>query len=262
MKGVIEMKGMIRTGILLLGLVLAGTNESSAQLINGTGEILRVGRSVYNMGSATYTGVGGTHTMLSNEVVNQVGTGFEISPTSGTVGTTVTVVGNGFAANEIVRIDFGITKSIGVSVSDAEGCLKTTFTVNIQPISTITVTAQGLTSGASFFDIFYIIGPRIILTKTVEPTGTITPGATFTYTLEYKNIGTADAENLIIYDWLPDEVEFVGTLTPTLGPGGGDSVEVTSYEGSFWLRFRIQGLVRPGGWGRLPFIVRLRLMLP
>jgi uncharacterized repeat protein (TIGR01451 family) len=62
------------------------------------------------------------------------------------------------------------------------------------------------------------------LTKAVQPTGTILPGQTITYTLSYANIGILTATNVVITDVLPAGLlNPVVVSTPPLIPNPGTS---------------------------------------
>ncbi|MDI6735541.1 MAG: terpene cyclase/mutase family protein, partial [bacterium] len=91
-----------------------------------------------------------------------------ISPTSGYVGSIVTVAGEGYGQTETIAIDFGVTPTIAVTMTDNLGQFKAVFTVDTQAeCGTVTVSARGLTSGARVFAYFIIIEedtiPPIIL---------------------------------------------------------------------------------------------------
>ncbi len=67
-----------------------------------------------------------------------------VLPTQGTVGTIVTVMGNGFGASESVMIQFGNTPTITMSTTTGSGEFQVVFTVNSQLMGTTTIVARGL----------------------------------------------------------------------------------------------------------------------
>ncbi|MEK7813627.1 MAG: hypothetical protein AAB296_07685, partial [Candidatus Desantisbacteria bacterium] len=67
-----------------------------------------------------------------------------ITPTEGTVGTMVSVYGNGFGAAEGIKIKFGTTETITTTTSINTGYFSCVFTVNAQGFGTTTVLANGL----------------------------------------------------------------------------------------------------------------------
>ncbi|MEW6608609.1 MAG: right-handed parallel beta-helix repeat-containing protein, partial [bacterium] len=69
-----------------------------------------------------------TYTILSNIIF--------ITPSRGTVGTPVRIVGNGYGASEVIAISFGTTRTISLAVDDYAGKFDTTFTINTQPYGT------------------------------------------------------------------------------------------------------------------------------
>ncbi len=94
-----------------------------------------------------------------------------VSPTSGTVGTEVTIKGDGYLPTELIRIDFGITKTITMVSTDANGGFNAIFTVDVQAgCGTLTVSACGLKSGL-FAHTYFVMQVRI---TSVTPTmGTV-----------------------------------------------------------------------------------------
>ncbi|MEW6096310.1 MAG: cohesin domain-containing protein [bacterium] len=70
----------------------------------------------------------------------------KILPTSGPIGTTVTVEGENFGTTEIIKIDFGTTETI-TTTSSTNGTFSCSFIVNEQPIGATVITATGLLSG-------------------------------------------------------------------------------------------------------------------
>ncbi|MEW6608713.1 MAG: lamin tail domain-containing protein [bacterium] len=80
-----------------------------------------------------------------------------ISPTAGTVGSLVTVSGQGFFATEEIIIDFGTTSTITTTTTNADGSFSVTFTVTLQTgCGSVTVNAKGLNSEAKATTIFII----------------------------------------------------------------------------------------------------------
>ncbi|MBI4680530.1 MAG: hypothetical protein HY753_04825, partial [Nitrospirae bacterium] len=83
-----------------------------------------------------------------------------VTPNSGTVGTIVTVRGNGYPATNLLRVEFRTTDSIQTTSSVIEGSFTTTFTIDTQPYATTTITVyQGVIKAS---DTFFIL-PNIIL---------------------------------------------------------------------------------------------------
>ncbi|PIP41842.1 hypothetical protein COX18_02265, partial [Candidatus Desantisbacteria bacterium CG23_combo_of_CG06-09_8_20_14_all_40_23] len=81
----------------------------------------------------------------------------QVSPTFGTVTTMITVKGNGFKINELIRIDFGNTQSITGTYADNIGSFTTVFTVNTQTYGTKTIRATGVVSNQPADDFYKII---------------------------------------------------------------------------------------------------------
>ncbi|MEW6619519.1 MAG: FG-GAP-like repeat-containing protein, partial [bacterium] len=76
-----------------------------------------------------------------------------VSPHSGTVGTKVTIKGEGYLQTELIRIDFGTIMSIAMATTDAFGSFGCNFTVQTQPFGIYTISATGsvFSACASFF---------------------------------------------------------------------------------------------------------------
>ncbi|MBU1262362.1 hypothetical protein KJ640_05370, partial [bacterium] len=77
----------------------------------------------------------------------------QVSPTSGYVGTTITVQGSGFMVQGSVTIDFGTHQTITTTITSSNGTFSATFIVDTQPYGTtiITLTAYSLQLTTSFF---------------------------------------------------------------------------------------------------------------
>ncbi|MBU0700327.1 hypothetical protein KKE26_03395 [bacterium] len=95
-----------------------------------------------------------------------------ISPTTGTVGTMVRTMGNGFAASEMVRLSFGNVATINTVITDATGRIDTSFSVNTQSAGTKTIMATGMTSGNMVSSRFYIMPKIDMLAPTQGTVGT------------------------------------------------------------------------------------------
>jgi len=68
------------------------------------------------------------------------------------------------------------------------------------------------------------VGQDLVLTKTVEPTALVSPGAPVTYTLIFSNAGRTPATGVVITDVLPSELTRVGfDSSCPITPAGGVS---------------------------------------
>ncbi|MEW6617771.1 MAG: right-handed parallel beta-helix repeat-containing protein, partial [bacterium] len=137
---------------------------------------------------------------------------FMVSPTIGTVGTFITVRGNGFGATESICIDFGTTKTIIVTFSTHSGNFTTIFTVNSQPLGTTTIIGKGMLSECFAIEIFYILPPTIL--KITPAIQNIAVNSTFTCQVEIEDVSNLVAGDLYIsYDSNILEVTGVGSGT-------------------------------------------------
>jgi uncharacterized repeat protein (TIGR01451 family) len=130
-------------------------------------------------------------------------TRIDIFPTEGPIGTTLTIIGEGFSSNENVRISFGTTMTIATTKANPHGTFSVTFKVNTQTQGLVPVTASGISSAINYFLLVPKAFPHITLTKT----GTSNPSGTITYTITYKNEGKGAATDLVIIDVLPENVK-------------------------------------------------------
>jgi len=89
-----------------------------------------------------------------------------ISPTSGTIGSLVTVQGHDFLPTEEIRIDFGDVLSIALVTQDATGTFTTSFIVPYHSFGMVTVGATGISSNAKAEVTFYIFSNIGSLTAT------------------------------------------------------------------------------------------------
>ncbi len=124
-------------------------------------------------GTTTITAVGGTSSLNATGSFTILAQITLTSPTAGTVGTVVTVEGNGYGGNEVVRIDFGETPSITITASSIEGTFSTAFIVDVQSGGTTTITAAGETLRSSITGIFTILAQILVITPTTGTVGTV-----------------------------------------------------------------------------------------
>ncbi|MBI4778394.1 hypothetical protein HY792_05700, partial [Candidatus Desantisbacteria bacterium] len=97
---------------------------------------------------------------------------YTVTPTKGTVGTQVEVMGAGYAATETIRIDFGNTNNIKMAAADNLGRVSTSFTVNVQPYGQKIVRLTG-SSSTSVENTFTIIPAIYSVTPVLGSVGTI-----------------------------------------------------------------------------------------
>jgi len=81
----------------------------------------------------------------------------EVSPTSGTIGSIVTVRGEGFRPTETITINFGKTLNIVTPRADNSGKFQVSFTVDTQPMGLTTVVALGMVSQCKAMAYFLIL---------------------------------------------------------------------------------------------------------
>ncbi|MEK7813191.1 MAG: hypothetical protein AAB296_05460, partial [Candidatus Desantisbacteria bacterium] len=110
-----------------------------------------------------------------------------ITPTQGSVGTVVTITGNGYQASEAIRVDFGNTSSITQVSAEADGSFQTAFTIDTQKYGTTTSVACGVQSQGSA-NIGFKITTNIVSVSPSE--GTVGSSVTVTGDgFEYGPIG-------------------------------------------------------------------------
>ncbi|MEK7814142.1 MAG: hypothetical protein AAB296_10310, partial [Candidatus Desantisbacteria bacterium] len=159
-----------------------------------------------------------------------------VSPTKGSVGTTITVYGNGYGASETVFIDFGLKTPIVSPICKHDGTFSTTFTIDTQVFGTKTLTVSGQTTG----DVDYRkikVTPEIVWVSPLNGmVGTVITiygtGYAGTSTL-YVDFGTEDRVGWSsIISSLPIETSERGTFTGYLNttiPQGYGSTTITAY---------------------------------
>ncbi|MDI6782460.1 MAG: hypothetical protein QME49_10230, partial [bacterium] len=99
---------------------------------------------------------------------------YNVNPQTGTIGSQVTIFGQGYKDNEDLRIIFGKTFSITTKTTNGDGSFLTSFTIDTQVYGTTTIEAVGITTGiGQGIQNTYRIQPKIIFcTPTSGPVGT------------------------------------------------------------------------------------------
>ncbi|HAW50244.1 TPA: hypothetical protein DCX16_04785, partial [bacterium] len=90
---------------------------------------------------------------------------YYLSPTSGTFGTTVTVLGSGYGEqNSTVTIHFGLTQTItSVVIGNVNGTFSATFNVDTQPGGSNVITATGISDyGIPLATTVFVVLPEIL----------------------------------------------------------------------------------------------------
>jgi uncharacterized repeat protein (TIGR01451 family) len=100
--------------------------------------------------------------------------------------------------------------------------------------------------------------------KSVNPTGTLSPGTNLTYTITLTNSGTENAVNVVHVDSLPSQVGFqVGSVSTTLPGGVTGTVAYSSNSGSSWAYVPAStGCSAPAGFDYCVTDIRLSLNNP
>ncbi|MEK7812701.1 MAG: carboxypeptidase regulatory-like domain-containing protein, partial [Candidatus Desantisbacteria bacterium] len=136
-----------------------GTNVSIQTAVAGQNgsftTTFTVDTQVYGTTSITASGVSAV-AVNAFSIQPQV---VSVLPTSGTVGTVVTISGNGFCANELISINMGTTVSIAAVTSGVNGTFTTAFVVDSQSVGTKTVGAYGLITGRDACGFFVVTAP-------------------------------------------------------------------------------------------------------
>ncbi|MEK7813697.1 MAG: hypothetical protein AAB296_08045, partial [Candidatus Desantisbacteria bacterium] len=124
-------------------------------------------------GTTTITVKGGTTGEEAENIFIIKGSITYLSPISGTVGTSVTIKGDGFGASETIRISLGKNTTITAISSNIAGSFTTSFTIDTQSYGTKTVQAYGVISGTSDIAGLRILPKIIDITPTTGTIGTV-----------------------------------------------------------------------------------------
>ncbi|MEK7273838.1 MAG: hypothetical protein AAB110_01145, partial [Candidatus Desantisbacteria bacterium] len=148
--------------------VALGTNSSIKQTVGGQyGSWTTTWTvDVQKCGTTTITASGATAVASNVFVIKpQV---YSVLPTSGTVGTVVTVDGTGYGANDSITVAFGTNSSIKQTAAGLYGSWTITFTIDTQIVGTTTITASGAVAVAGNV---FVIQPQV--TSVLPTTGTV-----------------------------------------------------------------------------------------
>ncbi|MEK7812194.1 MAG: hypothetical protein AAB296_00410, partial [Candidatus Desantisbacteria bacterium] len=160
------------SGTVGMVVTVSGTGYESNDLVNiafGTNNsIQHVFVSGYGSWTTTFTidvQRYGTCTITASGAIAVAANTFFIQPqvtsvlpTSGTVGTVVTIAGTGYGANDSITVAFGTNSSIKQTAAGLYGSFTTTFTIDTQIVGTTTITASGATAVASNV---FVIQPQV-----------------------------------------------------------------------------------------------------
>ncbi|MBU0701250.1 DUF11 domain-containing protein [bacterium] len=187
-----------------------------------------------------------------------------IFPSAGTIGSIVTITGQGFSAAEGIIIDFGMTSTIAAATTDTSGTFSAAFAVDNQPVGTVTVSAVGKTSQTEAAIEFNILPfpPSLKFTKSVTPAVPVSPGETLTYTLTYINEGSGTATKVILTDEIPAGTSYItdsavgaGTVI-SYSHDGGINYDGLGTEPVTHIKWELNTLA-PGAGGNVSFVVRV-----
>ena len=134
----------------------------------GSGSIFPMGSLSVNAISNMATVTCGSFSTVTNQVSNTLS--LLIQPSSGPVGSVVTVQGAGFGSETKVTLDFGNTPAITTTTSSEDGTFSVTFIIDIQLYGTTIITA---TSGTGYSTGIFFILPQILVSPISGPVGTV-----------------------------------------------------------------------------------------
>ncbi|HLJ67417.1 MAG TPA: hypothetical protein VKX16_08660 [Chloroflexota bacterium] len=161
--------------------------------------------------------------------------GISLMPTVGTPGTTVTISGSGFPANQAVTVDFNnvqVVTNPTPLVTNATGSFSGTFNVPSLPpgFYAVTAIAGGVGSAAPFQVTSSNNTTTLALQKAVSVNGgqygtnvSASPGSTLSYLLSYANTGVVAAVNATITDVLQPG-QTLQAVSPSCSPSTSGGV--------------------------------------
>jgi len=123
-------------------------------------------------GSTTIIAYGSISKVKPTKHVTIVSSVVQVTPSRGSVGTVVNVLGTGYGKSEPIRVDFGTTTTIAIVTSSIYGKVEASFTINTQSCGTTTVTVSGLESNELSNSRFVIFSNIISMTPTKATVGT------------------------------------------------------------------------------------------
>jgi len=135
------------------------------------------------------------------------------------------------AAGASVNITVRLTVPAGATVGTVE-------------TGVLTATGQVTLVSDNATDVTQIVAGSLQLTKSVIPAGDQLPGTDLTYTVDYQNVGTDDATNIVVYDAIPTYTQFqVGSASTGVAPAGitGITIEYSDDNGATWVYAPVSG---------------------
>lgn len=91
------------------------------------------------------------------------------------------------------------------------------------------------TTSDSGFHIVTLVKPSVTVVKSVNPSGTATPGTDLTYTTTLTNAGSEKAASVVHVDTLPAQLGFkMGSVVTTVPAGMSATVDYSSNGGATW----------------------------
>ncbi|PIX17545.1 hypothetical protein COZ71_02745, partial [Candidatus Desantisbacteria bacterium CG_4_8_14_3_um_filter_40_12] len=95
-----------------------------------------------------------------------------MTPTVGSVTTQITITGNGFGANENIRISYGNRVTIGETICDSNGSWTTTFVIDTQTYGTRSVIVSGLGSSRNDSRLLKLVARMWLVSPNTGTVGT------------------------------------------------------------------------------------------
>ncbi len=165
---VMPMAGTVGTAVTITGTGYAANGSITVAFgVGATANIKITIASNYGSFTTTFTidtQSYGTTTITAKDAIGVAASNmfhimpavYSVTPTAGTVGTVVSISGNGYSANEEITIKFGNTASIATISSETKGSFKASFVVDTQRGGTTTITCKGSNSGVVAYNTFFI----------------------------------------------------------------------------------------------------------
>ncbi|MEK9150409.1 MAG: hypothetical protein AAB267_10250, partial [Candidatus Desantisbacteria bacterium] len=238
--------------VISVGFGQIGSIATMAANTNGQfSNTFTIGSQPY--GTTTVTAIGLVSQHQANTVFMVTQQVVSISPQAGTIGTIVTMIGNGYGLSAAVRIDLGSIQSIALVSSNVNGVFTAIFTVGLQTSGTKSVTATGLNTGA-VSSIAFKIKPNVsLITPTQGSVGTIITLSGDGYnSFEPINVDFGTTKTIITFGAMPGgtftstftiNTQGYGTTTVTARGTNDESIRTVMIRGKMTLITPVKGTV-------------------